>query len=143
MHRLIYVSRSPTRFPAEMKAILTSSRRNNARFEITGALCFLEGVYCQYLEGEKKALEDLYQILLSDSRHQDVKLIELCSIDRRLFTDWTMALVSWNKQTRALFKALNPVGTVDLYAVTPANAAVTFDVLARSSDWVELTPPAK
>ena len=48
--------------------------------------------------------------------------------------------VTWNKQTRALFKALNTVDTVDLYAITTDHAAVTFDVLARSSDWVERTP---
>ena len=143
MHRLIYVSRSVTRFSPDLKAILESSRRNNARFEITGALCFLDGVYCQYLEGEKSSLENLYQILLADPRHKDVKLVELCSITNRIFTDWTMALVTWNKQTRALFKALNPVVTIDLYAITTANAAVTFDVLAHSSNWMELVPGAK
>ena len=143
MHRLIYVSRSIARFPPDLKAILESSRRNNARFGITGALCFLDGVYCQYLEGEKNCLENLYQVLLADPRHKDVKLIELCSITNRLFTNWTMALVTWNKQTRALFKALNPGHAVDLYAITTANAAVTFDVLARSSDWMELVPHEK
>ena len=45
-----------------------------------------------------------------------------------------MALVNWDRQTRALFKALNSVETADLYAITTANAAVTFDVLANSSD---------
>ena len=143
MHRLIYVSHSITRFPSDLKAILETSRRNNANFAITGALCFLDGVYCQYLEGEKTSLEDLYRILLSDPRHQDVKLIELCSITHRIFTNWTMALVTWNKQTRTLFKALNPGDVVNLYAITTANAAATFDLLAHSSNWMELAPHAK
>lgn len=141
MHRLIYVSRSTVRFPNDLKAILESSIRNNARLDITGALCFLDGIYCQYLEGERANLDALYLVLLADSRHKDVKLIELRSINNRIFTDWTMALVTWNKQTRALFKALNPCDAVDLYALTTDNAAVTFNVLARSSDWVELSPP--
>ena len=141
MHRLIYVSRSITRFPHDLKAILESSRRKNARLDITGALCFLEGVYCQYLEGERADLEALYQVLLIDSRHKGVKLIELCDINQRLFTNWAMALVTWNKQTRALFKALHPCDAVDLYAITTDNAAVTFNVLAQSSDWIELSPP--
>ena len=76
MYRLIYVSRSVTRFPPDIKAILASSRKNNAEFGITGALCFLDGVYCQYLEGEKISLENLYQILLADPRHESLKLIE-------------------------------------------------------------------
>ena len=140
MYRLIYVSRSVTRFPTDLKVILESSRRNNATFEITGALCFLDGVWCQYLEGEKIALENLFQILLSDPRHKDVKLVEMCSITQRLFADWTMALVTWNKQTHALFKTLNPVDTVDLYAITTANAAVMFYGLSQSSSWMALTP---
>ena len=141
MHRLIYVSRSITRFPPDLIAILESSRRNNARYGITGALCLLNGVYCQYLEGDRINLEDLFRILLADPRHKDVKLIELCSIPKRLFTDWSMALVTWNKQTRALFKSLNGVDTLDLYGITTPNAAVTFDLLAHSSNWMELAPP--
>lgn len=141
MHRLIYVSRSITRFPHDLKAILESSRRNNARVDITGALCFLDGVYCQYLEGERADLEALYQVLLADSRHRDVKLIELCSIDQRVYANWAMALVTWTKQTRALFKALNLCDPVDLYAITTDHAAITFNVLAQSPEWMELAPP--
>ena len=141
MHRLIYVSRSIIRFPLDLKPILESSRRKNTKLNITGALCFLDGVYCQYLEGELDTLESLYQVLLADPRHKDVKLIELCSIKQRLFTNWAMALVTWNKQTRALFKALHPCDAIDLYAIATDNAAVTFNVLAQSSDWMELSPP--
>ena len=143
MHRLIYVSRSTVRFPPDLTVILESSQRNNAKSGITGALCFLDGTYCQYLEGDRTALEDLYRILLLDQRHKDVMLIESCSITNRLFTTWSMALVSWNKQTRSLFKALNAIDTADLYAITTINAAVSFDLLAQSSNWTELTPHTK
>ena len=146
MYRLIYVSRSVTRFPPDLKTILASSRKNNAKFGITGALCFLDGVYCQYLEGEKINVENLFKILQGDPRHQSIKLIELCSISHRLFTNWTMALVTWNKQTRTLFKSLNPLGagdSVDLYALNTLNAAATFNLLAHSANWMELAPDAK
>ena len=143
MHRLIYVSRSKVRFPPDLKAILESSRRNNAKFGITGALCFLDGVYCEYLEGDQTRLKDLYQILLFDPRHKDVKLVEFCSITKRNFADWTMALVTWNKQTRTLFNALNPVNPADLHDITSANAAATFNLLAHSPNWTELIPNSR
>ena len=57
-----------------------------------------------------------------------------------------MALVTWNKQTRTLFKALNPIGagdSVDLYAINTLNAAATFNLLAHSPNWMELAPDAK
>lgn len=138
LYRLIYVSRSPVRFPNDLGFILESSRRNNVIYEITGALCFLDGVYCQYMEGDKTAIENLYRTILSDSRHSDVKLIEFCSITNRIFANWAMALVAWNKQTKRLFKTLNMIGTADLYAITTANAAVSFCLLAQSSNWTEL-----
>lgn len=54
-----------------------------------------------------------------------------------------MALVTWNEQTRALFKAVNPIDTFNLYAITTATAAVTFDSLANSSNWLELESPTR
>ena len=138
MHRLIYVSRSKTPFPPDLRAILESSQRNNAKLGVTGVLCFLDGVYCQYIEGDSIVLENLYRLLLTDRRHKELKLIDFGRISERIYATWTMALVTWNEHTRALFKAVNPIDTFNLYAITTATAAVTFDALAHSSNWLEL-----
>jgi len=52
MIRLIYVSKALQRLPLDLKEILAVSMTNNAQKGITGALCVLNGVYLQYLEGE-------------------------------------------------------------------------------------------
>lgn len=138
MNYLIYVSRSVDPFPTDLRSILESSHKNNAKLGISGALCFLDGVYCQYIEGEGVVLEDLYKRVAKDPRHKDAKLVDYRSISKRRFTKWEMALVTWNEQTRLLFKALNPIDTFDLYAITSDTAAATFDALANSANWLEI-----
>lgn len=138
MIRLIYVSKTLNTFPSGLKDILNSSRKNNAALGITGALCLLHGVYLQYLEGPAVAVEDLYRRISADPRHTTSKLLERRNINDRLFTTWTMALVTWNEQTRAIFGAFSSVEKPDLYSLTGENAAKTFEALARSSNWLQL-----
>ena len=54
-----------------------------------------------------------------------------------------MAMVTWNTHTRTLFNVLNPGDADDLYGISTANAAVTFDLLAKSSNWQAVVPYAK
>lgn len=141
MRRLIYVSRSVNPFPRNFKSLLLASQRNNHRLGITGALFFLNGVYCQYLEGEVGILENLYRKIAANPQHKDIKIVDFGRINSRLFPNWSMALLTWNLQTRALFKASNAADSCDLYALTTASAAVTFRAFSQSSNWLELSPP--
>ena len=138
MIRLIYVSKALSAFPAGLKDILNSSRKNNVALGITGALCLLDGVYLQYLEGPTIAVEDLYRRIAVDPRHTESRLLERHGITERLFTSWSMALVTWNEETRAIFGAFSAAEKPDLYSLTGKNAASTFEALARSSNWLEL-----
>ncbi|MDO9402772.1 MAG: BLUF domain-containing protein [Polaromonas sp.] len=141
MIRLIYASRARQALPLDLKDILAVSRRKNLKANITGALCFLDGVYLQYLEGETFGLEDLYRKIIKDPRHSDARLLERKKITERLFNSWSMALVTWDDQTRAIFEAFNGQIQPDLHAIDPLNAAVTFEALARSSNWLEVGKP--
>lgn len=132
MYRLIYASKKNASIFPDLEKITASSVINNAKSKITGALFLLNGVYCQYIEGDQKDIKDLYSTLLTDMRHRDLRLLDSGSINKRLFNDWTMALVEWNDQTRAFFKALSPIDTLDFYAMTAATASGAFELLARS-----------
>ena len=136
MIRLIYTSRSNDRLPRDLKDIIATSRANNARREITGALCFLDGVYFQYLEGEAVVLEDLYRRILADPRNKDHRLIERRRIDKRLFTNWSMGLVTWNDETTAIFRAFNGEARLDLHDIASEKAAHAFEALSKSSNWL-------
>ena len=138
MIRLIYTSRSLEPLPKDLKDIITTSSRNNRRLDITGALCFLDGVYFQYLEGEAVVLEDLYRRILADPRHHDARLLERKRITTRIFGPWSMALVTWTEQTRAIFQTYNADTQVDLHALAGESAARTFEAQSRSTNWLKV-----
>ena len=138
MIRLIYVSKALSPLPLDLKDILRVSRHNNERLEMTGALCFIEGVYFQYLEGETVQLQDLYKRITHDDRHQEPRLLERSRITERLFQNWSMALVTWNAQTQRLFETVNGPGPHDLYTLQPEKALATFESMARSSNWQQV-----
>ncbi|WP_022951283.1 BLUF domain-containing protein [Leucothrix mucor] len=91
MIHLIYIS-TATSWPSEedLKALLEHARTNNTRRNITGMLLYDNAVYIQVLEGDKEAVEEVYNIIVKDPRNNGhVKLIEE-EITERDFPDWSM-----------------------------------------------------
>ncbi len=134
--RLIYVSRALSPLPLDLKNILASARKNNEGLGLTGALCFLNGVYMQYLEGEQETIDMLYLRIRDDRRHSEVRMLERCNIEERTFPTWSMALVTWNDEIRAMFEKHSPGQRLDLHAAEPATAAAMFEAFAATSNWM-------
>ena len=132
LSRLIYASRENVSAAPTLNNIVQSVERNNFAAKVTGALFLLNGVYCQYIERKKSVLQDLYFKLLSNTRHRDLKLLDLTPITHRLFGAWTMTLVEWNEQTRAVFDKLRPSDALDLYANSAAIAVTAFEAISAS-----------
>ena len=93
MQRIAYFSSAATDGPAELSAILESSRRNNAALGVTGLLCHHDGSFLQFLEGDAGVLEALYGRIRRDRRHKDLVRILDEQAATRAFGDWSMALV--------------------------------------------------
>ena len=91
MHHLVYLSSSAYTFSeADLRHILTTSRKNNIQRNITGILLYHDGSILQVLEGEKLEIYELYLKIMKDERHGGiVKLIDE-EIDARDFADWSM-----------------------------------------------------
>ena len=76
MRQLLYVSRTDADLtPAALDHILTASRANNAMLGITGLLLHIDGGFLQMLEGEERAVRELYARIATDRRHHDVRLL--------------------------------------------------------------------
>lgn len=90
--RLVYLSRmSVVDDPRwEIDNILRASHINNKRTGVTGALIFDRGDFGQVLEGSTQALRETFRRIRLDVRHFRVTVIELCSIEERAFSDWSM-----------------------------------------------------
>ena len=90
MKQLIYRSQ-PFGFDSAMLAgILSAARRNNRANGITGALICQQDMYIQLVEGPDEAIDALYQRILADDRHTEVKLAMSAEVEERMFPEWDM-----------------------------------------------------
>lgn len=133
--RLVYASRSRDRSSDDLPAILDWSRRINPELGVTGVLCYLDGVYIQYLEGEESTVDALFASIRADSRHQGATPLERRQISKRAFPQWAMALLDWDDGTRSIFRSFSPGARLDLYAADPSTAAPMLRALMRGPEW--------
>ncbi|HKU55240.1 MAG TPA: BLUF domain-containing protein [Rhizomicrobium sp.] len=91
MRQLLYVSNTALEIGLnDLDRILTTSRRNNAMMGITGLLLFIDGGFLQILEGEERAVRELYTRIACDPRHRNPRLMLDREIPARAFPDWSM-----------------------------------------------------
>lgn len=93
--RCLYASRPAKPLPADMlDEILDQSRRNNPRRGITGLLCFTNDVFVQVIEGNRDEVCELFNAIVRDDRHSNVRLLVYEEIAERRFGSWTMGQVN-------------------------------------------------
>ena len=91
MYHLAYVSAAKKEhFPDELDALLEKARKKNAQLGITGLLVFRDGHFIQILEGEQQAVQELFESIRKDDRHDNVTLIDGEPLKTRQFSDWSM-----------------------------------------------------
>ena len=93
--RLLYASRAtaPLTTPV-VDAILAQSRAHNPRLGITGMLCYSEDLFLQVLEGGRDEVCELYNTIVRDERHSQVRILCYEEIAERRFGSWTMGHVN-------------------------------------------------
>lgn len=133
--RIVYASHARDDTGKDIPGILAWSRRFNSDQNITGVLCFLDGVYMQYLEGDAATLDTLFTSIRSDARHFDVTALERREVPKRAFSNWSMALLEWDDNTQNIFRSFSPGENLSLYASDPSTAAPLVRALIRGPDW--------
>ncbi len=93
--RCLYVSRAAKPLTAGfLDPILDQSRAKNPRHGITGLLCFRDDIFVQVLEGGRDAVCELFNAIVRDERHKDVRLLVFDEIAERRFNNWSMGKVN-------------------------------------------------
>lgn len=133
IHYVTYVSRMTLKAgitPRTLSDIMTVAQRENSAHQITGFLCFGNGYFFQYIEGEKSSIEQLFGNIERDGRNRDVTLKSKGVIEQRLFQDWQMLMVNINNPEthEDIINAFLPV----LSAGSKAAAADKFIEVMRS-----------
>jgi hypothetical protein len=105
--RLTYAS-STTSKPAtireDLSNILKEARAHNAQHHIYGVLYYGNNCFFQCLEGDKHQIDRLYQILLTDKRHDQIKLLSYEPIEHISFAQWSMKYVLQDAPILAFFQ---------------------------------------
>ncbi len=93
--RCLYVSRAAKPLtPQVLDEILEQSRTKNPKVGVTGLLCFRDDIFVQVIEGGRDAVCELFNAIVRDERHKDVRLLAFEEISERRFSNWTMGKVN-------------------------------------------------
>jgi Sensors of blue-light using FAD len=125
--RLIYASRSAgVLSPMDVKDIVRSSQRNNARLGVTGALMLSNGIFLQCLEGDHRVVNTLYHRILLDARHREPAILAYGEIHQRLYGAWSMGLVTTTEAHRSIFLKYGAQAEFDPYELRPQALELLF-----------------
>jgi len=92
MYQLVYSSKVTTSLSqSSIDNILEKARQNNQKSAITGFLLFDGAAFLQLLEGEERAVLDLFERISLDERHNKVEALIQDTTSTRLFSNWSMA----------------------------------------------------
>jgi len=115
---------------------LTASQRNNQRVGITGALGLSSNIFLQQLEGDRIAVNALYQRILLDPRHRDPAILDFSEITSRKFTQWSMGSLSSLEANRAIYLKYSRSSSFDPYGMSPATPRSFFDEIMVNRTWL-------
>jgi hypothetical protein len=120
--RLMYRSRD--RVPAEdrgneLGALFASSRSNNEKRDITGALLLTESWFVQVLEGDEVAVRSLFATIQADPRHDRIELLFEGPADDRVFAHWSMAKIAMSDSDIPLNAQISEISPVSHRDMTP------------------------
>ncbi len=98
--RLIYRSRgasSGSNLAGAVGAILDCAWANNPSHGITGVLLFDGAFFLQVIEGALGSVENLYEMIARDLRHEFIELIDFLPTEGREYADFSMAFLEVNE----------------------------------------------
>jgi hypothetical protein len=97
MYQIVYASTATQEFPAaDLKKLLVRARMRNKEAGVTGMLVFHDGTFLQALEGEKRAVIDVFSRIEKDPRHRDISVLHRGpGPAQRAFGDWAMGFADF------------------------------------------------
>jgi hypothetical protein len=135
--RLLYASRAPAPLTASVvDSILEESRRNNPRLGITGILCFSDDLFIQVLEGGRDQVCELYNTIVRDDRHFNVRILSYEETCERRFGGWTMGQVNIDKVNPALLLKYSERAELNPFACSGHASMALLDELIETASVV-------
>ncbi|MDX1572338.1 MAG: BLUF domain-containing protein [Xanthomonadales bacterium] len=91
IYHLIYTSDAVRELSnGELHELVEGARENNQITGITGLLLYQDGGFIQILEGEKVEVEGIFDLIRSDPRHTNIRVVYRGFHPTREFNKWSM-----------------------------------------------------
>lgn len=87
------ISTQGARLPVDLMKITQLARKANPAHDVTGLLSYTNGYYCQVLEGNKVAIEKLFNNIFYDDRHSNIQVLVDTTTQKRYFDSWSNKIV--------------------------------------------------
>jgi len=133
--RCLYASRA-AQYPTSklVDAVLNASRKNNPSKGITGFLCVSGDIFIQVLEGGRDEVSELFNAIVRDPRHANIRLLAYEEIGQRKFGSWTMGQVDLTKITAGLVLKYHEKADLDPFTCSGhATMALLDELVATAS----------
>ena len=88
--RCLYASRATAEYPISklVESVVNASRANNPAKGITGFLCMSGSTFVQVLEGGRDEVCELFNAIIRDPRHENIRVLAYEEIRQRKFGSW-------------------------------------------------------
>lgn len=116
---------------SELNSMVSASRRNNAERGLTGILYYNNGIFIQNFEGERLAVNSLYQHLVKDERHRQVKIVSSYEIFVRRFPSLTMGFFSDECDASQIFIEHSQMAAVNPFSMTASDSNKFFNEIVK------------
>ncbi|MGO9389428.1 BLUF domain-containing protein [Rhodoblastus sp.] len=101
--RCLYASRPSASCDVRaLDRILQQARKNNPALGLTGLLCVSHNLFVQVLEGGRDEVCEIYNAIVRDDRHEQVRLLIFEEISERRFGNWTMGQINIDRLNPSL-----------------------------------------
>lgn len=136
LYNLAYISKntikgSEDEVKAQIESILAAAHKNNPANNVTGALLYSGGYFCQVIEGEEEVLEELFETIQMDDRHGEVTVLHFEPIEHRSFGEWAMALAGIENAMRFDIEGVKASKDELLMAETGKHLVNTLDTMVK------------
>jgi len=132
--RCVYASRASTSLTNQVvEDILETSRSHNPASGITGILCYSGDVFIQVLEGGRDEVCELYNSIVRDQRHSNVRLLVFEEIRERKFSNWTMGHVDLSRVNPGLLLKYHERPVLNPFASSGSATMALLDELVATA----------
>ncbi len=131
MKGIVYISRALVPFDApSLQDLAADAATRNSELEVTGYLCFEEGRFIQYIEGEPATVTGLMAKIAKDQRHTVLSQAEDDNVTERRFPSWSMRWIQ-----RGSFAGLERLLASHLALMKPEMQANAWRATWENSVW--------